>query len=141
MERTLLQIFTFFYFGEQTFIIDAPDSVQVLAHWPFHWRSAEAGSRGRTAGSGGLPLGLPAGQDGGGQNSTALSGTQPERGNNMKAMAVQGTSENIPTNYEMHTLGKNNNNEVATAITKYLPKEKMLFLDKGFYWYLIFIMI
>lgn len=37
--------------------------------------------------------------------------------------------------------GKNNSNEVNTAIAKYLPKEKMLVFDKDFYCYLIFIMI
>lgn len=37
--------------------------------------------------------------------------------------------------------GKNINNTVDTEIAKYMPKEKVSFLDKDFYFYLIFIMI
>lgn len=96
-----------FYFGEKTCIIHGTDPVQVLPHSPFHWRNAAAESRGRTAGSGGHPLGLPAEEQGGGQNSAALSAPPSELCHNRTAMAVQGVSANIPTNYEMYTLGKN----------------------------------
>lgn len=55
-----------------------------------------------------------------------------------RATTVQVISTNIQTNYEMHMLGKDHDNEAATAIAKYLPREQILFLIKGSYCDLIF---